>query len=102
MDAKETMLTFDDALDYLGIADYKERIWRSNSHGELFHLADYCLIALSMQEHRMDGATFRPWFVKVVEWAEQNWKRPESVFQHILAMFREDIEREQQRRASQQ
>lgn len=76
-------MTFGEALKKLNIEDYAERIFNSNSHGELFHLADYIAIA----EHITDASLFRPWFVAHVEYAEKNWKRPESVFQHIMKML---------------
>jgi len=72
-------MTFKEALDYLGIEDYSDRIFNSNSHGELFHLHDYILIA------QMQGnmSWFRSWFEDTVKWAEENWSRPASIFQHI-------------------
>jgi hypothetical protein len=73
-------MTFGEALKILNIEDYSERIFNSNSHGELLHLADYGVLA----EHVDDPVAFRKWFVKVVEHAEQEWNRPESIFQHIL------------------
>lgn len=72
-------MTFKDALKTLNIEDYGERIFNSNSHGELMHLSDYILIA----EQLKNPEVFRSWFVEVVAFAEKSWKRPESVFQHI-------------------
>jgi len=74
-------MTFKDAIKKLGIEDYGMRIYNSNSHGELFHLLDYIRIA-----ELLDGdlSWFRPVFEQIVEFAEENWGRPESVFQHIL------------------
>ena len=71
-------MNFKTALKKLNIEDYGERIFNSNSHGELFHLMDYAVIA---QIGELDW--FRGWFEIVVEFAENNWERPESVFQHI-------------------
>ncbi len=75
-------MTFQEALQKLDIVDYKERIFNSNSHGELMHLGDYILLAKWLEDWDMLPA-FRPGFVKLVEWAEKNWDRPESIFQHI-------------------
>ena len=69
---------FKKALKRLNIEDYYSRIFNSSSHGELFHLGDYIMLA------EMDEASwFREWFERVVSFAEKKWKRPESVFQHI-------------------
>ena len=37
-------MNFEEALKKLNIEDYKEAIFNSNSHGELFHLMDYILL----------------------------------------------------------
>ena len=74
-------MNFKEALSKLNIEDYGERIFHSNSHGELFHCVDYIVIAEALTEKDLDG--FRGWFENVVEWAEENWQRPESIFQHI-------------------
>jgi len=73
MDSKEVF-------EKLGIEDYADRIFKSNSHGELFHLQQYYELAKMGVNKEM----FRKEFIKVVEHAEKNWERPESVFQHIL------------------
>lgn len=79
-------MSFLDALKKLDIEDYGERIWSSNSHGELLHIADYVDFA------RMnDVSGFRKWFVGVVAWAEKEWERPESIFQHIPKIMDHDI-----------
>lgn len=83
-------MTFNEALIKLNIEDYKERIFNSNSHGELFHLHDYVLIAKAFKD---DVGWFRPWFVAVVKRAEQEWKRPESIFQHIPKALQDSIAR---------
>lgn len=79
-------MTVTEALKKLNIEDYGERIFNSNSHGELFHLYDYIMLAETINDN-VD--LFRPWFVGVVAWAEKNWKRPESIFQHIPRMLEE-------------
>lgn len=78
-------MTFKEALKKLDIEDYEERIFNSNSHGELFHIFDYIAIAESLT----DASWFRAWFVIIVAAAEKNWKRPESVFQHVLRVLEE-------------
>ena len=71
-------MSFKEALKKLNIEDYGERIFNSNSHGELMHLMDYIMLAQAIP----DPSWFREWFIKVVEMAEKEWSRPESVFQH--------------------
>ena len=80
-------MTFKEALKKLHIEDYEERIFHSNSHGELIHLPDFILMAEAIAEE--DGALFREWFLMMVEMAEKNWDRPESVFQHLLKLVQE-------------
>ena len=74
-------ICFIDALNILSIEDYSERIFRSNSHGELMHLADYINIAKLLEKDKIPK--FRKWFIDTVKMAEDHWERPESVFQHI-------------------
>lgn len=73
-------MTFQEALKILNIEDYGERIYHSHSNGDLFHLQDFMDIAEALKD---DNFNFREWFIGVVKYAEENWKRPESVFQHI-------------------
>lgn len=73
-------MEFLEALKILNIEDYSERIFKSNSHGELFHLEQYCVIADAIKD---SPDWFRSWFEYVVDCAESGWDRPESVFQHI-------------------
>jgi len=82
---KESM-SWQDALKKLGIQKYEKRIFYSNSHGELLHLLDYIMIA----EHMVDSLNeilgdewFAEWFEMIVKQAEEKWRRPDSVFQHI-------------------
>jgi len=72
-------MNIQDALKKLNIEDYSERIFNSNSHGELGHLLNY----IELAEQLEDPTPFREWFVAAVEQAEKTWSRPESVFQHI-------------------
>lgn len=77
-------MTLKEALKILNIEEYEERIFNSNSHGELFHLAQYIEIAEIFKD---DAEWFRDWFVAVVKFAEENWNRPESIFQHIAQVL---------------
>lgn len=78
-------MTLNEALKSLGIEEYKERIINSNSRGEFFHLLDYFLLA----EHFSDKKLFSEMFKEIVKSAEQQWERPESVFQHIPRILEE-------------
>ena len=80
----ETM-TFREALEKLGIQDFEERIFNSNSHGELFHLAQYGQLAEVLEEKDLE--LFRAWFLRLVASAEAKWNRPESIFQYVLVFF---------------
>lgn len=80
-------MNFQEALKKLNIEDYGERIFNSSSTGELFFLSDYIFFAKTFD----DTSWFREWFVAVVEMAERDWKRPESVFQHIVKIFMETV-----------
>lgn len=81
-------MTIKEALQKLNIEDYGRRIFSSNSHGELSHLAQYVNIAEHLGENCFK---FRVWFIDVVEQAEKSWQRPESVFQHIDRIFSDSI-----------
>ncbi|MCK4822242.1 hypothetical protein KA005_41145 [bacterium] len=81
-------MNYQEALQTLGIEDYAERIFASNSHGELFHLAQYIRLA----EHFGKTDWFSEWFESVVKEAEETWERPQSVFQHILDILIQNIE----------
>jgi len=77
-----------DILELLDIKDFEDRIYNSNSRGELFHLLDYVMIAKCFKG---DLSWFRGWFLEVVKFAEKNWERPESIFQHIPKMLEETL-----------
>jgi hypothetical protein len=85
-------MDFQEALKILGIEDYAEKIFKSNSQGELFHLEQYFLLADALKD---DAGWFRQWFEEVVKFAEQNWQRPESVFQHISKILIEQMSKKQ-------
>ncbi len=80
-------MSYKDALKLLGIEDFSERIFNSNSHGELSHCFDYIVFAQRILHGNKNFSTFRPLFLECVKIAEQNWKRPESVFQHMPRMI---------------
>jgi hypothetical protein len=86
--SKPQSLTFDQALEILNIQDFETRIINSNGHGELFHLLDYIGIADALRE---DPSWYRDWFILIIQWAQENWKRPESVFQHIPRILSEQL-----------
>lgn len=81
-------MTFQQALQKLGIEKYADRIFNSNSHGELFHLQQYVMLA----QIEGDMSWFPAWFDDIVEFAETNWQRPESVFQYPARLLREHFE----------
>lgn len=82
-------MTFQESLKVLNIEDYGERIFNSNSHGELFHLYQYPVIAEALKD---STCNFREWFEAAVKFAEDNWQRPESVFQHIQKLLIESMQ----------
>ena len=82
------IMNLQEALKILNIEDYTERIWNSNSYGELFHLNQYITLAETFKDN---SKWFRDWFESVVNFAKENWKRPESVFQHIYKILIDSI-----------
>ena len=80
-------MTLEEALAKLNIEDYRLPIIESNSHGELFHCADY--ICLAEQLSDKDITTFREWFIAIVEWANSTWDRPSSIYQYIITCWNE-------------
>ena len=87
-DTKKNKMNFQEALKILGIEDYSERIFKSNSHGELFHLQQYFTMAEAFKDN---SSWFKEWFEIVVKFAHENWERPESVFQHINKILVEQL-----------
>jgi hypothetical protein len=85
-------MSFQEALKFLNIEDFAERIFNSNSHGELFHLQDYISIAESFKNSNTDELVFRTWFLAVVKNAERTSPNPEFVFQHIQKILISYIE----------
>ena len=83
---------FGDALKFLNIYDYRDRIFDSNSRGELLHLTDYIMMA-STFKHLYKGDLevfkdkFREEFIRVVDYTEKHWERPKSVYQHISKLI---------------
>lgn len=75
-----------DAMRELCVEDFTKRIIGSSSRGELFHVFDY----LNIAKMRGDKSWFRPFLLRVVEYAEKNWERPESCFQHIFEFLKRD------------
>ena len=83
-------MNFKESLQKLGIEKYADRIYNSNSRGELFHLQDYFILADTLKDE--DKTWFSEWFEAVVKKAEEKWKRPESIFQHIYTILTEQLE----------
>jgi hypothetical protein len=81
-------MNFKEALQILNIEDYGERIFSSNSQGELFHLYQYVELADIFKDN---SEWFRSWFEGVVKGAELTWDRPESVFQHVGPILSEQL-----------
>ena len=77
-------MNFKEVLTKLNIEDYSERIFNSNSHGELFHLQQYFTILEILKE---DTDWFRDWFEKVIKFTKEKWENPESVYRHILEIL---------------
>ena len=91
---KHSSTTYGEALKLLNIEDYNEAIFNSNSHGELFHLSDYIVIADHIRENGDgDYSWFRKWFLFYVRAAKDTWQRPESVYQHMVTLWNKDLER---------
>lgn len=82
-------MKFQAALKILDIEDYGERIFNSNSNGELYHLADYIWLAENLVPE--DAQNFRQWFERLVGFAQDEWRRPESIFQHVMQFFVESV-----------
>lgn len=81
---KEGQISFNDALKILNIEEYGERIFNSNSRGELFHLQGYIILAKNIKDSPTAISIFKKYFEESVEDANENWQRPQSVFQHII------------------
>ena len=88
----EVSMTFKEALQILKIDDYSDAIFNSNSRGELFHLQQYFILAEAFKENNWNTNEFRRFFELVVEFANKNWERPQSVYQHILTFYNELVE----------
>ncbi len=85
-------MDFKEALQILGIEKYAERILNSNSHGELFHLPQYFMLAETLK----NAEWFAEWFEDIVKQAEEKWNRPESIFQHISKILKEQLNNTQE------
>jgi hypothetical protein len=81
--------TFEEAIKYLHIEDYRDRIFNSNSHGELLHLLDYVVMANCWKGSPL---YFRIVFEICIKFCEENWSRPESCFQHMPKLIQSLLE----------
>lgn len=84
-------MKFQKVCDKLGIGKYAERIFHSNSHGELFFIYDYMGFLEIAEKDESFAEWFPKWFESVVEWAEKEWQRPDSVFQHMPKLMQETL-----------
>ncbi len=82
-------MKFTEVCATLGIEEYAERIFNSNSHGELFHLQTYYHMSERIIPDKVPE--FKEWFDGIVKHAEDTWERPESVFQHMEKLLTHDI-----------
>ena len=81
-------MKFKEVCKKLGIKKYAKRIWNSNSHGELFFIYDYYNILRICEKDKSFSELFPYYMDAIVSYAEENWERPESVFQHIPKMLK--------------
>lgn len=73
-------MNFNDVCKRLGIEDYSEAIFNSNSRGGLSHLMDYNKWADIIPD---DNSSFRKCFLWALDWSNKNSKNPSAMFQHI-------------------
>ena len=83
-------MSFQQVCAKLGIPEYTEAIFHSNSHGELMHTADY--YEIQKGKKKSDLKWFRPLFLICDAYAKKNWERPESWYQHMPKMMQEMAE----------
>ena len=73
--------SFKDICTILGIPEYTEAIFNSNSRGELFHTKDYYELAKRLNGR--DPAIFVKCFKHYDEIAKRTWQRPQSWYQYL-------------------
>ncbi len=83
----QEQIDLSEILKRLNIEEYEDRILNSNSHGELFHVYDYFNIYETLKESSLMLVLFSIFFKSLVKFAEENWERPESIFQHMPIML---------------
>lgn len=87
---RDDTMKFRQALEVLDILEYGDRIWNSHSKGDLFHIQSYIDLAIyinsieNKQEQKAVVAIFKKNFVAFVNYAYNKWKRPQSVYQHVV------------------
>jgi len=79
--------TFGEATKFLNIQKYEDRIMNSSSTGELFFIVDYINLANHWKRNNFNVVEFSKLIDDIVKHAEDTWKRPESVFQHMPKMI---------------
>ena len=80
-------MNLNQALKIIGVEDYQGRIINSNSHGEMFHLMDYVTLAQAIEKDAALQPKIEKGMRDAVKFAEENWERPESIFQHMDKVF---------------
>jgi len=93
-------MNLDEALKFLNIEEFYKDIYHSSSTGELFHLYDYIVIAERLERiairegiDPMEHGKWFGWFFRmIVDWAKENWNRPQSIYQHMITMLEDYLE----------
>lgn len=75
-----------------GHGEFGDKIFRSNSHGELFHLEQYFHLAKLAQEDKVFKEQFPKIFKDIVDQANEKWERPQSVYQHIITILKNNLQ----------
>ena len=93
--SKNNDMNFKEALDILKIPEFEDRIINSNSKGELMHVVQYYEMAELVKNlessHDWLADYFSKWFKAIVEAVKKEWKRPESVYQHVEKLFKNHL-----------
>lgn len=91
VDNQKPTTTIEDCLKFLGIHDHYDRIYNSHSKGSLRHLGDYYSICLYIYNNNIDVKSFTVWFNDLIEDANNNMKRPISIYQHVYDFFMDEV-----------
>ena len=80
-------ITIEDCFKFLRIHDHYEMAYKSNSYGETFHLLQYYDLCLLISNNNININIFKEWFDYTIEYVNNNWKRPISIYQHVYKEF---------------